>query len=184
MKPIPADFWHQPTSSDLGLPLPSLTEADLQAAEARLGVRLPAALIRLLRTQNGGYPNYCEYPMYRPPESADDYIEVREIYGLSAEASRGLVLSNYEVDFQITDETGRRLDDAMETWRKKLGNEKLIIPFSGGGHSYIALDYRGVGPKGEPAVILMDVEGDEFEFEELAASFEEFLDTLEKPSRR
>jgi hypothetical protein len=177
MKPIPLDFWAQPDDDDLPLPLPPFTDEDLRAAEARLGLRLPESLVRLLRTQNGGYPNYFMYAVYRPPKSFDDYMEIRELWGISAKPLSYGALDNYEVDFMFG---GEDPDEEMRQWRKHLGDERRIIPFCGDGHSYFSLDYRGIGDAEEPPVIIMYVEAEEFCWEVIAESFEEVFDHLEK----
>lgn len=127
----PARYWAVPAYLDYVQP-PLTTEA-IAAAEAQLGVRLSDVYLALLRHQNGGYTRGAR-------EGAN------RVFGIGP---------NYP---SIT------LDQAW--WRPRKSNPgawaperpELLIPFDGDGHWDMCLDYRDVGPQGEPSVTLIDLE--------------------------
>lgn len=141
-----------------------LTDESVREAEAKLGVRLPADLLALLRVQNGGYTRdeYRVCPTSRPTSWADDHVMVDEIMGTATRESTAVSLLD-----------SPRLD---EEWQQP---PELVL-LCGDGHWWIALDYRECGPDGEPPVIFYenDSEGSPDELL-LAPSFREFVCKLQ-----
>lgn len=129
---------------------PPVTDRVVAATEQRLGVRLPAAYVRILRLQNGGYIRGGH------PE-----ITIREIDGIGDGVGAG--------------RTTWWHDDIDNEWWGPEGKD-LLINFAGDGHWDLCLDYRINGPDIEPTVAYIDNEAEEDE--PVAASFEEFLDQL------
>jgi len=67
---------------------PAITDQTVSVAEERLGVRLPASYVRLLRVRNGGEPVRHCYPVPFPTSWAADHIDVGAILGIGG--TRGI----------------------------------------------------------------------------------------------
>jgi hypothetical protein len=111
---------------------PTLTDAMVIAAEDRLGVRLPADYVQLLRTCNGGEPDRTMFPVDFPTSWAVDHIEIRSILGIGGE-------------FGIDSEFGSAY--LIEEWEyPDIG--VVVCNTPSGGHDTVMLDYRaGQVPK-------------------------------------
>jgi hypothetical protein len=133
---------------------PPLTDAAVQEAEAVLGVALPAALLDLLRVQNGGGVacGRRRYPTSAPTSWADDHVPLPDLMGIGH--TKG-VTSLLDVP------------DLIEEWGLPAG----VVPLSGDGPTWVALDYRRAG---EPAVVWLD-NGRELA---LAPDFRSFVEGL------
>lgn len=142
---------------------PPLTDEMLAAAEAELGVTLPAAYVALLRTCNGGYTRDAALPTSEPTSWAPDHVGVGDINGIPAVGDRG----PHDIGLGIL-ATGYLTAE----WSLPEG----LVLLTGDGHTWIALDYRDSGPAGPPSVVWLDVEDDD-ELP-LADSFEDFLAAL------
>ncbi|MBI3945301.1 MAG: SMI1/KNR4 family protein [Armatimonadetes bacterium] len=135
---------------------PPLTDEMVRVAEQRLGVRLPAEYVDLLRRQNGGYTKRFAYPMARPTSWAEDHVPLEELFGINVDAELG----GHNI-----------LDTGYMTEEWGLPDRQVLL--AGDGHWWITLDYR----RGSvPTVTWLDVECDE-DFP-LAPSFAEFLAEL------
>ncbi|MFC8720809.1 SMI1/KNR4 family protein [Kitasatospora sp. NPDC057198] len=143
---------------------PPLTEPDRLAAERLLGVTLPAVLLDLLREQDGGLvaDGYGAFPTDRPTSWAPDHVPFDHLHGAGRHP---------QSPFSLLD--GPYL--AAE-W----GLPDGLVPVSGDGHHWIALDYRRCGPTGEPAVAWYDAEA-ATELP-LAPDFAAFLHGLTSPA--
>ncbi|MBB5891209.1 SMI1/KNR4 family protein [Kutzneria kofuensis] len=135
---------------------PPLTDEDVREAEALLGVTLPAALLDLLRIQNGGGVacGRRRFPTSAPTSWADDHVPLPDLMGIGR--TRGVT----------------SLLDApalIEEWGLPAG----VVPLSGDGHTWIALDYRRPG---EPSVVWLDA--DQNTELPLAADFRSFVEGL------
>jgi hypothetical protein len=137
---------------------PPLTDAVVQDAERRLGVRLPASLLEILRVQNGGAvaEPWNAFPTDVPTSWSENHVPFDDMMGIGRH------------DGQLS-----LLDTAylVEEW----GLSPLVL-LSGDGHCWIALDYRGCGRRGEPSVTWFDVDGGT-ELP-LAADFQSFAERL------
>jgi hypothetical protein len=137
---------------------PALDESELRRLEEVLGVRLPEALVEMLRIRNGGWMRYSAFPMSR---RARDGTRVASFYELMGVDSDGCGL------FQIP------------YLRNEWGIPEWAVMLCGDGHAWIALDYR----RGDdPAVVWLapaDEEDAPPEIIDLAPTFQTFLDGLQ-----
>ncbi|KUM67070.1 SMI1/KNR4 family protein [Streptomyces griseorubiginosus] len=152
---VKATFWGE---GRYGVQLP-LTDAVVQDAELRLGVRLPASLLEILRVQNGGAVAelWNAFPTDVPTSWSENHVPLDDMMGIGRR------------DGQLS-----LLDTAylIEEW----GLPSPLVLLSGDGHCWIALDYRECGKHGEPSVMWFDVDdGTELP---LAADFQAFVEGL------
>lgn len=150
---IPDDQFWRPGASMR----PPLTDEMLAAAEERLGVRLPAELVRLLRLQNGGNTDGFRLPMTTPTTWAEDHIPLYELFGIVTDPSVGTGQNLLDTEY-LTDE-----------WDLPPGQVLL----AGDGHGWVTLDYRR---RAEPSVAWIDV--DNGQDLQVAPTFAAFLDRL------
>ncbi|WP_394613922.1 SMI1/KNR4 family protein [Lentzea sp. JNUCC 0626] len=145
-------FWAEGTYGVL----PPLTDEAVRAAEALLGVRLPSALLDLLRVQNGGtvVDERSAFPTTERTSWAPDHVPFDSLMGIGT-AERGLSLLDTPY--------------LVEEW----GLPSPVVLLTGDGHTWIALDYRAGG---EPSVVWLDAD-DESEVA-LAPDLVTFLDGL------
>jgi SMI1-KNR4 cell-wall len=139
---------------------PPVTPVAVRAAEASLGVSLPAAYVALLSERNGGSPNRRCFPTPFSTSWAPDHIGIDAILGVGGEwgiDSVGL---------------GSR-DMVAERGYPDLG--VVICAMPSGGHDSVMLDYRDCGPEGEPAVVYVD---EDRVPRQIASSFEAFVEGL------
>ncbi len=134
----------------------ALSDEMVRDAEQRLGVKLPAAYIDILKVQNGGYLRYDTYPSPVPTSWSRDHIGVDHIMGIGPGEAGDILATPYLV----------------EEWEMPKG----IVLLSGDGHTWVALDYRTCGPTGEPSVTWFDNEMEEEVA--LAPNFQTFVDGL------
>lgn len=148
-------FW---TDGTYGVHAP-LTDEAVREAEALLGVRLPEALLELLRVQNGGgvVPERSAYPTSEPTSWAPDHAPFDSLMGIGA---AGRMTSLLDTPYLV------------EEW----GLPSPVVLLTGDGHWWIALDYRECGVTGEPSVVWLDAD-DEWELP-LAPDLRTFLDGL------
>jgi hypothetical protein len=148
----PNNFWDDNFYNN-----PPFTDEMLVAAERRLGVRLPAEYVALLRIQNGGYTRGFEFPMSQRT-SFGDHIPFWELSGIGPpDDLKRLTHNIYNRDYMT------------RGW----GLPEKQILLAGDGHWWITLDYRQ-GP--EPAVSWIDIE-DPLDIM-VAGTFAQFLDGL------
>ena len=117
---------------------PPLTDEAVQEAQDLLGVTLPAALLDLLRIQNGGIVarGRRRFPASAPTSWAEDHVPLTDMMGIGRTPG---VASLIEAP------------DLIDEWDLPDG----VVPVSGDGHCWIALDYRR---SAEPAVTWIDTE--------------------------
>lgn len=138
---------------------PSLTDAVVQDAERRLGVRLPASLLELLRVRNGGAVAelWNAFPTDVPTSWSEDHVPLDDMMGIGRHEGQSSLLDSVYL---------------VEEW----GLPSPLVLLSGDGHCWIALDYRGCEKDGEPSVTWFDVDdGTELP---LAADFRAFAEGL------
>lgn len=154
--PMAHRFWDM--SSDYGTH-PALTDGVLADCEALLGVTLPAEYVALLRVRNGGVVSrgYSAFPIGVPTSWAPDHVPFETCAGIGAgypSITESAYLNN--------------------EW----GQPEEFVLLHGGGHYWIALDYRS-GRAAEPSVVWFDNEvGEDVK---LADSFGAFLQGLTEP---
>lgn len=159
---VATTFW------DLGetdLTQPPLTGEMVTAAEADLGVRLPAALIRLLRQRNGGIVADAWDACPAAPNSwAADHVPFDHLHGI-APPGRELSMALQDTGYLV----------------REWGLPSPVVLLSGDGHTWVALDYRDCGPDGDPPVVYLDADlGQELR---VAPGFRTFVESL-TPSAR
>ena len=143
--------------------LPPLTDEEVRACEAEFGIRFPAALVKLLKEQNGGYFENSDFKL----NGRDYWIE--DVAGISSSAR-----------WDAIQPLGRVIDpefftpEESEQIRQVIGDLGKILPFTGDGHFFYALDYNRLNPEGEPTVAYVDIEG-EAVHKTVADSFAELL---------
>lgn len=140
--------------------LPPLTDDLVDATEAGLGVTLPHELLVLLRRQNGGAVSdaYSRCPS-APNFYAEDHVPFDFLHGIGPP----------DLPDCIT-----LLDTPYLV--REWGLPTNIVLLSGDGHYWVVLDYRAVGPSGEPSVTWID---NEMEHElPLAPDFRAFVEML------
>lgn len=157
---VSADLWVPGEAASSGYREPPLSEQTLQSIEAELGVRLPAAYVRMARTHNGGLLKRNAHPSPTPTTWASDHVSVTGIFAIGRTAQASLCGA-----------LGQRL------WLDEWGYPALGVYFAdtpSAGHDMIALDYRASGPDGEPSVIHVDQEVG-YVVTRLAPTFEDFV---------
>ncbi|MFD8739500.1 SMI1/KNR4 family protein [Streptomyces sp. NPDC059618] len=153
-------FWKPDSSYGVHQPL---TDEVVRNAERLLGVSLPTSLLDLLRAQNGGESadDRDAYPTDRPTSWSADHIPFDHLMGIGDhEHTVSLLDSPY----------------LIEEW----GLPTPVVLLSGGGHYWIALDYRASGRHGEPTVTWFDA--DRNEELALAPDFRSFVEGLTSAS--
>jgi hypothetical protein len=134
---IKTSFW----SDDTPGRQPPLTHQTVRDAEGILGVKLPAALLDLLWVQNGGVvaDEWSSYPTSEPTSWAADHVPFESVMGIGrAEATLSLLDTPYLI--------------------REWDLPAPIVLICGDGHTWIALDYRGSSPPGEPSVTWLDAD--------------------------
>jgi hypothetical protein len=152
---IKASFW---SDSTYGV-LPPLTDEAIREAEQLLDVRLPDALLELLRLQNGGgvADDRCAFPTIAPTSWADDHVPFEDLMGIGRSASTTTLLTTPYL---------------VGEW----GLPEPVVLLTGDGHYWIGLDYRECGRTGEPSVTWFDTD---LETElALAPDFRRFVEGL------
>ncbi len=138
-------------------PPPPLDPSEVARLEALLAVRLPSALVALLRVRNGGYLRRSRF-RYRAGD-VEDVVSVSSLTGIGI---------------------GGGVDDLFRVpyLRGEWEVPEWAVMLSGDGHTWVALDYRG---SAEPSVVYLEESrrDDGFTVTELAPSFDVFLEGLE-----
>jgi hypothetical protein len=142
-------------------PATPLDDRVLAEVEEKLGVKLPAAYVGLMREQNGGDFESMVIRARRPvPEAIEDHIgkdrfvELHSFHGVTLGESGILQQTQYMTN----------------AWELPSG----LVLLEGDGHTWIALDYRRAA--NEPSVIFL--ESDSKQSVTLAPSFASLLAAL------
>jgi hypothetical protein len=153
-----ANFWDSSRSGAKGS---SVTDEMLYEVEQKLGFKLPASYIELIRSQNGGCPRLTGYRVENTPSLKR--VDIEELLGCDK-----------EVDSSLTGTGGSEF--MMDEWEyPRIGLYFGNCP--SGGHDMICLDYRKCGVAGEPEVAHLDQELD-FRKVVIAPNFETFVRKL------
>jgi cell wall assembly regulator SMI1 len=157
-------FWEPSEYAEkeyVGVPL---TDEAVAAVERKLGFKLPAAYVELMRFQNGGIPRQTNHRTQERTTWSEDHIAITGIYSIGNEKPCSLCGS-----------FGSRF------WVEEWGYPEIGIYFAdcpSAGHDMICLDYRACGPDGEPQVVHVDQERD-YKIVFVAESFGAFIRGLE-----
>lgn len=157
---VMADFWDRPPYEPYVKE--SLTDAALAAFEDQYRVRLPQAMVALLRQQNGGYTNWT-FPM------ADDSPNVNHH-----------VLVGIGPGFPALEQTAWwQTPETEDEWQPE--DPMGLISFDGEGHWDLCLDYRAsavdsAGYAVDPRITAVDCEMEEETA--VADTFEAYLARL------
>lgn len=143
---------------------PPITEALLQQAEARLGLKLPSAYLDLLRERNGGYLERRCVRCSRPTSWAPDHVCITSLLGIGyPDGIDGAFGSEYLV---------------REWSYPDIGVVLFTTPSAG--HDTVMLDYRGTDLGDDAPVVYVD---EDRSLLEVAPSFFELLRRLEPCDR-
>ncbi|WP_422929088.1 SMI1/KNR4 family protein [Singulisphaera sp. PoT] len=144
-----------------------VTDEMVAAVERKLGYKLPAAYVELMRHQNGGIPRRTDHRTLEATSWAHDHIAITGIFSIGRDKPSSLC-----------GEVGSRF------WVEEWGYPEIGIYFAdcpSAGHDMICLDYRACGPTGEPRVVHVDQESD-YKIVHVADNFEAFIRGLEDES--
>ena len=139
---------------------PTQTDALVASVEDELGYGLPSSYVAMMRRHNGGIPRLSGFPTSTRTTWSDDHVAVTGIFGIGRDLA-----------YSLCGTAGSRF------WIEEWGYPDLGVYFvdcPSAGHDMIAMDYRGVGPDGEPRIVHVDQERD-YSVTVLAASFAEFV---------
>jgi hypothetical protein len=134
---VKATFWGE---GDYGTQ-PSLNEEAAQGAEHEIGVVLPAALLELLRVQNGGSVSaaWNAFATSQPTSWSQNHVPFTELLGIGRRERRTSLLDTPYL---------------IEEWELP----SPIVLLSGDGPCWIGLDYRACARSGEPSVTWFDAD--------------------------
>lgn len=146
---------------------PAPSDELIARTEEKLGYKLPASYIALIKQQNGGCPARVRYDV--PAENGGGFVEISGFLAMG-EGDRDwyTLCGTFGSTFMI------------EGWGyPDIGVAVCDTPSAG--HDMIFLDYRACGPQGEPSVVLIDQE-DDYCITPIADTFEEFIRGLREES--
>ncbi|KAA9327507.1 SMI1/KNR4 family protein [Hymenobacter busanensis] len=142
---------------------PAPSDELIQAIEAKLGYKLPAFYIQLMKSHNGGIPRNTCFPTSEPTSWADDHVAIS-----------GIAAIGHRKPYSLCGELGSQF--MLDEWGyPAIG--VCICDCPSAGHEIIMLDYSTCGPTGEPAVVHVDQERD-YKITLLAPDFESFVNGL------
>ena len=153
-------FWEESDYAQKEYVLPSLTDNAIAVVEERLGYKLPASYIKLMRYQNGGFPQRKFFATTEPTSWAEDHVAIHGIFGIGDSKT-----------YSLCGELGSQF--MKDEW----GYPEIGVYFGdcpSAGHDMICLDYRQCQPNGEPQVVHVDEELN-YKITFLAGTFEEFV---------
>jgi hypothetical protein len=145
----------------------TLTDEVVAAVERKLGYKLPASYVELMKFQNGGIPRRTNHRTKEQTSWADDHIAIHGIHSIGSEKR-----------YSLCGEAGSRF------WVDEWGYPDIGIYFAdcpSAGHDMVCLDYRACGPTGEPQVVHIDQDWD-YKIVFVSESFEVFIRGLEDDS--
>jgi len=154
------DFWKDSDYAREQYVEAPVTPKLLRSVEKKLGFRLPAAYVALMRSQNGGIPRRTCFPTREATSWAKDHIAITGFLGIGRNKT-----------YSLLGDLGSRF--MQEEWGYPTFGV-CIANCPSAGHDMVMLDYRGCGPEGEPAVVHVDQELD-YRVTFLALDFETFV---------
>jgi hypothetical protein len=158
------NFWEKSEYAERDYVDDPLTPEKVAFVERRLGVKLPAAYVALMQSQNGGTPRKTNHRTTAPTSWAKDHIAISGIYSIG-DARPSSLCGAYSSQF----------------WIDEWGYPPIGVYFAdcpSAGHDMLCLDYRECGSHGEPIVVHVDQECD-YQITVVARDFESFVRGLE-----
>lgn len=145
--------------------LKPLEKSSVIEVEQKYGIKFPKSYLDLLQFQNGGYLNYCQYPIgllgIKVP-FCDDFVTIRGICGIR----------NGSQDYDLEENT-----ELLEEW--ELDKSKYVT-IDSDGHWWICFDKTQLNDNGEPKIVHIELEyGDSPVITVLSDNFENFINKLE-----
>lgn len=135
-----------------------LTDDMIEHAEIKLGAKLPAEYIGLMKEKNGGSLNYSYFSVSgENTNKLGKYILVDHIMGIGKN-DEGILQTSF--------------------FAKEFGIKPQLIPFYGDGDFWICFDYTKKGPFREPAISY--VYSHSGEAVEISPDFRSFLQELKQ----
>ncbi|MBO7427042.1 MAG: SMI1/KNR4 family protein [Clostridiales bacterium] len=129
-----------------------LTEERIKRAEENIGYKFSPAYLELLKFQNGGYVGVD-----------DSWVTI--IYGVGEE-----------------EDTFGALEDMFINWIEEWEYPNIGIPFAeteAAGHDMYFMDYRNIGPNGEPTIVHIENEDvDDIKIYKVAENLVEFIEKV------
>jgi SMI1-KNR4 cell-wall len=153
-------FWDDNSYALKEYVLSTPSDDKIKDIEGKLGYKLPASYIELMKLHNGGIPFNTCFPTTETTSWADDHVCLTGMYGIGDEK-----------DYSLCGGLGSQF--MMEEWEyPNIGVYFCDCPSAG--HDMIAFDYTKCGKDGEPEVVHVDQE-DDYRITFLAKDFETFI---------
>jgi hypothetical protein len=149
-------FWMP--AAETAAPRGAMAE-QIDEAERELGVKLPAALVRVLRAQNGGEPRYSLWAPAQAPAHDCRHYHIDQLH----DVERMVHVSRESIDERI------------------LPSGVVCICGFSDDDWQLCLDYRGVVAGAEPSVVAFDIEDNCYR---LVDTFAAFVADLTRPLAR
>jgi len=160
-------FWTKLESEEVraSVELPPLTDATVAACEKKFALKLPQALLKLLREQNGGI---LENTHFRFQGTVSNVVQ---IFGLEEkDGFRGICAAS-----QLMDDSDPLGADQAQRLRQKAGDLSRLLRIADADWYWYALDYNHPNSNGEPPVLLVTTNEDDAGCHRVADSFAELL---------
>ena len=154
------DFWEPSNGEGYGAACAPLTDEVITDAEKKLGYKLPASYLAMLRSQNGGTP------VKSVIKNDECEIYLQSFVGIGSERTYSM-FGQFGADF----------------WFAEWSYPRIGVPVAltiSGGHEIVFLDYSSCGSQGEPCVTLIDQECD-YRRTKVAENFAQMLTMLVTP---
>jgi hypothetical protein len=157
-------FWEQSDyANDEYVDVPA-TDEHVALVEQKLGYKLPASYVELMKYQNGGMPKKTNHRTSRRTTWAKDHIAITGIFSIGSMKPSSLC-GKFGSQFWV------------DEWEyPPIGVYFADCPSAG--HDMLCLDYSECGSAGEPRVVHVDQEID-YRITFVANTFESFIRGLE-----
>jgi len=159
------NFWRElnDESRDAVRELPPLTHEVVATCEQKFGVKLPAALLDLLHTKNGGFLESTDFKFH------GKHYGVREIKGLH-EKEDFWAIGTCCFFFDVP-ESG----EAYLSFRRDAADPTRLLVFANNDYYWYAFNYDRLNAAGEPTILGFEFDEDGVRADSVADSFANFL---------
>lgn len=158
-------FWHEYREGEVDFRLPFLTDETIVECESKFGIKFPPALIRLLRTQNGGLLENFDFKFHGRD---GDVTNIRGIH----ETEQFKAVWPCSSLFDGNDEM---MSEVLQRFTQQAGDLSKVLWFADNDLGGFALNYNRLNSEREPTIDSIFMDEDRVEVEPVADSFEEFL---------